>query len=111
MKKAVNKQITGHFNDDDDFDSLSVSSEESVKVRDKNGNISADSFDEEFMCRIFYKDEEITEIKGKQQQDIFKEIRLLKDAAINETKQLLCTNKFNIQDYAPKPKTVRGSRN
>lgn len=61
-----------------------------------------ESFDEDFMCRIFYKDQEIETIKEKQEKDLFAQIRQMKEEVVLDQRLFGNSTKINIKEFAPK---------
>lgn len=54
------------------------------------------------MCRIFYKDKEIENIKNKQEKDLFAEIRQMREEALLDQRVFGNGTRINIQEFAPK---------
>lgn len=64
------------------------------------------SVDENFKCKIFYKENEIEKVKSKQRFDHFHEIRSLKKKLAEEEGINYTQTKIKIEDYAPKKEEI-----
>lgn len=65
------------------------------------------SVDEDFKCKIFYKENEIEKVKNKQRFDHFHEIRQLKQKLAEEEGINATQTKIKIEEYAPKKEEVK----
>lgn len=65
-----------------------------------------DNDQDDFVFKIFFKEKEIEKTKQLQKRDLFEDLIETRKDAIIESSYLIGGTKFNIQDFAPKPKAA-----